>query len=187
MRCEVYVYLNNAIAHIIDESFPITPDANTTRIIVFDASTYPTESDFIRSHNMLWDGANLRHDGNIYLSAAWIAARLAEANQASTIASAKSGLKDKIALAQTHADTIKVLFNAVLDQTINQTVQPTRFTDLRTIITNAVPAFRDRVVTDIQQELGFDVTGNLTLAQQRQATLYMRAWVTGMALLLTLA
>lgn len=100
---------------------------------------------------------------------------------------AKAGLKSKISLAQTHADAIKNLFNEVLDQTLNQTVQPDRFNVLKAIIDASVPAFRNRLITDIQQELGIDVTGSLTLAQQRQCTLYIRAWVTGLALLLSLA
>jgi hypothetical protein len=101
------------------------------------------------------------------------------------ITAAQAGLRDKVSLAETHATTIKVLFNAVLDQTINQTVQPTRFDNLKTVIQNAAPAFRDRLITDCVQELGFDPTGVLSAAQIRQATLYVRAWVTGLALLLT--
>lgn len=188
MRCEVYVYTsNNKIAHIIDEVLPFPTDANTTRIIVFDTDEYSAESAFIRSHNITWDGANLRINDSIYLSAAWIAARASEVNQADVLAAAKAGLRDKIALAKEHADTITIMLNMVLNQTQLQTVQPDRFNNVRAVITNAPQGFRDRVVTDVQQELGFDVTGTLTVAQQRQACLYLRMWCMPLAFLVSLA
>lgn len=102
-----------------------------------------------------------------------------------TIESAQSGLLDKVALAEQYADSIKTLYNAVLDQTENQTAQPNRFNALYAVVQAAPLAFRSRFVTDCTQELGFDVAGTLTLNQQRQTCLFIRVWVTGLALLLS--
>lgn len=189
MIASIYARQDGTIAHVDDGMFPFTPDANTTRVIQFAMDSYGTEYQHIASNTKaaFWDGANLQIDNVVYLDAAWIAARAAEIAQAGNIADAQTGLRDKVDLARTHAVTIRILFNAVLDQTIGQTAQPTRFDTLKTIIQNAPLAFRERLITDCIQELGFDPTTPLSAAQIRQATLYVRMWVTGLALLLSVA
>ena len=114
----------------------------------------------------------------------WLAAHTATVAHTATIETAQSGLLDKVALAEQYAADIKTLYNAVLDQTENQTVQPTRFNNLYAVVQAAPVALRNRVVTDIQEELGFNVTGSLSAAQQRQACLYLRVFATQLATLL---
>lgn len=120
------------------------------------------------------------------LESALDSANTASASQ-TTIESAQAGLKDKVSLASSNADNIKTLFNAVLDQTIDQTIQPTRFENLNAVLATLSIGFRNRLITDIQEELGFDVTGTLTATQQRQACLYIRMWITPLAVLLSKA
>lgn len=83
----VYARQDGTIAHIIDDTFPITPDANTTRVIQFDADSYPTEYAHISANTKaaFWDGANLQIDSAVYVDAAWITARQNEISQAATI------------------------------------------------------------------------------------------------------
>lgn len=187
---KIYARQNGSIAHVDDGTFPFIPELNTSVIVTFDGEIYPEQyqqiaQDTTRVH---WNGSALLLDNVEYLSAAFIAARLAETTKNNAISAAKSGLKDKVILAQNHAETIRQLFNAVWDNSLTLATQPTRFQALQTIVANASQAFRNVIVTDIQQELGFDVTSaGLTLAQQRQATAFMRSWTVGAALLLTQA
>jgi hypothetical protein len=183
---------------LVENVFAVYPDAFDTipapqdavLIARYSEATY-TELHQLMSvnvHLLNWNpvAEELKLGDDVLIDSVWIQARESELTQASDLKAAKVGLRDKMALAQTHAATITILFNAVLDQTVNQTVQPTRFDNLKAVIQNAPQAFRDRLITDCVQELGVDPTGVLTAPQQRQATLYLRAWVTPLALLLSL-
>lgn len=186
MIAQIYARQDGTIAHVADNSFSITPDPDTTLVIEFDAATYSTEYQHIADNSKaaFWDGANLQINSAVYLDSAWIAARQAELTQAESIEAAQSGLLDKVLLAEQYATDIKTLYNAVLDQTENQTVQSARFNALYAVVQAAPLAFRNRIITDIQQELGFDVTGTLTATQQRQACFYLRVFSTQLATLL---
>lgn len=100
------------------------------------------------------------------------------------IESAQSGLLDKVLLAEQYASDIRTIYNLVLDFTELQITQPTRFNNLLSAFTASAMAFRNRFITDCEQELGFNPTGTLTVAQQRQTTLYARVWITPLVLLL---
>jgi hypothetical protein len=182
--------MDSGFLAVRDSAYDTQDDTATwQRIAVYDETAYPvihqTLSDNVK--NATWANGQLTINGQVVIDSAWIAARQAEITQAGNVASAKTGLLDKIDLAKTHATTIRTLFNAVLDQTINQIAQPTRFDALKAVIQNAPLAFRERLITDCIQELGFDPTGTLSAAQIRQATLYVRMWITGLALLLSVA
>lgn len=90
----IFARANGTIAHVWDELY--TPDDGATLRVTFHVDSYQTEFQHIADHakQATWDGANLRIDGNIYLSAAWIAARLAEVNavtaEAAQVSSAKA-------------------------------------------------------------------------------------------------
>lgn len=139
--------------------------------------------------NATWNAVarTLTINSAIVIDGAWIDSEAARLATAVATVSAKSGLKDKISLAQTHADAIRRIFNTVLDQTINQTAQPTRWNNIKAQIDNAATAnaFKNRFGTDVLEELGFDVNGALSAAQIRQVTLYSRMWIAGLALLLS--
>lgn len=117
---------------------------------------------------------------------AWVIVQAQIASEA-TIRSARQDLRDKIALAHdsAFAPVIKSLFNATLDNTLGQVGQPARFTAIQTIVNAAPNAFKNRFITDLQEELGIDYATISTTTQQRQASFFARVWSTQLALLLS--
>lgn len=83
----IYARQDGTIAHIVDSSFAITPDADTTLVIRFSIDAYPAEYQHIAANSTaaFWDGANLQIDNVVYLSSVWIAARQNELTTAAGI------------------------------------------------------------------------------------------------------
>jgi len=184
----VYARPDGTIPQVWDTSYG-APAANTTLISRFDFDTYRAIY-FALADNVKairYEGGAIVLGAEVIVSAAWIADRELEIVTASNVTTAKSGLKDKIALARDHADAIKRIFNTVLDQTIDQTTQPTRWNNIKEQIDHAstANAFKVRFAKDVLEELGFDANGVLSAAQIRQITLYTRMWITSLALLLS--
>lgn len=97
------------------------------------------------------------------------------------------GLRDKIALAHdpNNAPSITILFNTVLDQTLNRVAQPTRYNNIRAVMDAAPASFQNRFNDDLLAEVGIDATATpLSAAQQRQYCLFARVWMTPLGMLL---
>lgn len=181
----IYARQDGTLAHVWDMDYG-APDEDTTLIVQFDMDTYLSIYQQIADNvkDVLYTNGNLQIGEVVIVDSTWIAARQTELTQAETIESAQSGLLDKVLLAEQYADSIKTLYNAVLDQTENQTMQPTRFNNLYAVVQASSNAFRNRIITDIEQELGFNVTGTLSATQQRQACFFLRVFSTELATLL---
>lgn len=131
MIAQIYARNDGTIAHVADDSLPLTPDMSVTLIIQFDATIYSTEYQHIadKSKGALWDGANLLIDGAVYLDALWIATRQAELTQAETIETEDTTERSTL-LSQYNAAVTQIgndLADVVAGQTAMQT-QPNSVT-----------------------------------------------------------
>lgn len=112
-----------------------------------------------------------------------------EQTNETNVLNAKQTLKSKIQLAKDYATSIQVIFNADLDETINQSIQPNRYNTLSALMELQPNAFKNRFYNDIREEMGLNfptILATATLAQQRQYCVYLRTWITQIAFLLSL-
>lgn len=98
-----------------------------------------------------------------------------------------NGIKEKLQLSYDYAEDIKIIYNAVLEATLNNQDTNTRFQILHDLVELRPSAFKNRLNNDVLQEVGFDVNvvlPTITQAQKRQYCLYLRIWITNLTLLL---
>lgn len=77
--------------------------------------------------------------------ATWQALAQTKLDAAAAFLAAKAGLREKIALAQTHAANITILWNLCLTQVENNTAHPTKYNNVRTFVDALPAALRNRL------------------------------------------
>ena len=107
--------------------------------------------------------------------------------QETLAATAKSGLKEKIALAKTYAPQIKQLFNVVLEQYENNSIYPARYNAVRAVVDSFPAPLRNRLHLGLQRDTGLDPALILLDTQQGAYFVYMLQVSTALALLLSQA
>lgn len=131
----------------------------------------------------LGDIANKPSDNQVIT---WETERLAEIDNENEITDSRNGLKEKISLAQAFHSEIKTVFNAILEETETQTVQPARYNTLRALMDSQSGTFKNRFNTDLLQEARIDESNITTDTQRSTYCLYLRTWITGLVILLAL-
>lgn len=143
---------------------------------------------FLPSEGNAWNICLDWFSGDSYPSEAemviWENNRLTVLQEANELADSRNGLREKIDFSKTFHAEIKILFNAVLEETETQTVQPDRYTTLRAVMDAQTSAFRNRFNNDLMEEAGIDSTSISTTNQRRTYSLYLRLWISGLAILL---
>lgn len=113
----------------------------------------------------------------------WIAANVAAQAVETTITTAQTGLKNKIALAEQFAPSITALLNVSLQQTEDATTQPTRFNNIKAVMDAQPAAFRNRFNGDLLQETGISI-GSILALNYPDYCRYVRLWSSQLSLLL---
>lgn len=116
----------------------------------------------------------------------WENARLLSLTNEAAVGESKNGLKEKIAFAQLLHSEIKTVFNAILEETETQTVQPARYNTLRALVDSQSGTFKNRFNNDLLQEARIDSSTISTDSQHSTYCLYLRTWITGLVILLAL-
>lgn len=117
----------------------------------------------------------------------WENERLAFVAIADETKNNQQGLREKIGFAVAFSLEIRTVFNAVLEETEQQTDLTTRYANIQPLLELQPSPFKNRFKTDLLVEMGVDASAIVTDDEKSAYLRYLRFWIQGLTILLAIA